>query len=145
MIIPRVYGDPRYEPWGRQRRAFFAQRARRATEILSACSGVVVNEPRGAFYLSLVFSEKLSDRMNLRIEDRKMEEFVQSRCPSGISLDRKFVYQLLGSKQICVVPLSGFVCDLPGFRVTLLERDDEKFERVFQSIADSVNEFIASA
>ncbi len=145
MIIPRVYGDPRYEPWGRQRRAFFAQRARRATEILSACSGVVVNEPRGAFYLSLVFSEQLSDRMNLRIEDRKMEEFVQSRCPVGISLDRKFVYQLLGSKQICVVPLSGFVCDLPGFRVTLLERDDEKFERVFKSIADSVNEFIASA
>ncbi len=55
------------------------------------------------------------------------------------------MYQLLGSKQICVVPLSGFVCDLPGFRVTLLERDDAKFEKVFSSIAESVNEFIASA
>jgi aspartate/methionine/tyrosine aminotransferase len=144
MIIPRVYGDPRYEAWGRQRRAFFAQRARRATEILSACQGVIVNEPRGAFYLSLVFSAQLNDSMNLRIEDRKMEDFLRQRCPEGMSLDRKFVYQLLGSKQICVVPLSGFVCDLPGFRVTLLERDDAKFEQVFQSIADSVKEFVAS-
>ncbi len=145
MIIPRVYGHPDYAEYCKSRRAFFAKRARRATEILGACNGVVVNEPRGAFYLSVVFNEKLSDRMNLRIEDRKMEEFLRQRCPPGISLDRKFAYQLLGQKQICVVPLSGFVCDLPGFRVTLLERDDAKFERVFTSIAESVNEFVASA
>ena len=145
MIIPRVYGDPRYEPWGRQRRAFFAQRARRATEILSRCDGVIVNEPRGAFYLSVVFSEELDSEMSLRIEDRKMEDFLRHRCPQGISLDRKFVYQLLGAKQICVVPLSGFMCDLPGFRVTLLERDDAKFEQVFKSIADSMVEFLGSA
>jgi hypothetical protein len=36
------------------------------------------------------------------------------------------------------------VCDLPGFRVTLLERDDATFERVFKTIADSVNEFMGS-
>jgi alanine-synthesizing transaminase len=145
MIIPRVYGDPRYEPWGKQRRAFFAQRARRATEILGACNGLIVNEPCGAFYLSVVFSEGLNEAMSLKIEDRKMEDFVRQRCPQGISLDRKFVYQLLGSKQICVVPLAGFVCDLPGFRVTLLERDDATFERVFKTIASSVNEFLASS
>ena len=83
--------------------------------------------------------------MNLRIEDRKVEDFVHQRCPQGISLDRKFVYQLLGSRQICVVPLSGFVCDLPGFRTTLLERDEAKFEQVFNSIAESIDEFLASA
>jgi len=144
MIIPRVYSDPRYEPWGKQRRTFFAQRARRATEILGACNGVTVNEPGGAFYLSVVFSEELNETMSLKIEDRKMEDFVRQRCPAGMSLDRKFVYELLGSKQVCVVPLSGFVCDLPGFRVTLLERDDAKFERVFRMIAESVNEFMSS-
>jgi aspartate/methionine/tyrosine aminotransferase len=145
MIIPRVYGDPRYEPWGKQRRAFFARRARRATEILGSCNGVTVNEPGGAFYLSVVFSDELNDAMGLKIEDRKMEDFLRQRCPQGMSLDRKFVYQLLGSKQVCVVPLSGFVCDLPGFRVTLLERDDATFERVFQTIADSVTEFMRSS
>lgn len=144
MIIPRVYGDRRYEPWGKQRRAFFAQRARRATEILGSCNGVTVNEPGGAFYLSVVFSDELNEAMSLKIEDRSMEEFLRQRCPQGMSLDRKFVYQLLGAKQVCVVPLSGFVCDLPGFRVTLLERDDATFERVFKTIADSVNEFMAS-
>jgi len=145
MIIPSVYGHPNYAAYGKARRTFFAKRAHRATEILGACNGVVVNEPRGAFYLSVVFNQELSDRMNLRIEDRKMAEFLHQRCPPGISIDRKFCYQLLGQKQICVVPLSGFVCDLPGFRVTLLERDDAKFEKVFASIAESVNEFVASA
>jgi aspartate/methionine/tyrosine aminotransferase len=145
MIIPRVFSDPRYEPWGKERRAFFARRARRATEILGACKGVTVNEPAGAFYLSVVFSDELNDAMGLKIEDRKMEDFLRQRCPQGMSLDRKFVYQLLGAKQVCVVPLSGFVCDLPGFRVTLLERDDATFERVFNTIADSVNEFVSSS
>lgn len=143
-VIPKIYSDPRYEEWGRERRAFFAKRARRATEILGACNGAIVNEPRGAFYLSVVFSEALNEQMTLKINDRRMEDFLRQRCPQGISLDRKFVYQLLGSKQICVVPLSGFMCDLPGFRVTLLERDDATFESVFRSIASSMQEFLSS-
>jgi aspartate/methionine/tyrosine aminotransferase len=144
MIIPRVYSDPRYEQWGRERRAFFASRARRATEILGASSNIIVNEPRGAFYLSAVFADELSDRMNLKIEDRRIEEFLKQRCPQGMLPDRKFVYELLGAEQICVVPLAGFMSDLRGFRVTLLERDDATFERVFRKIASAVDEFVES-
>jgi aspartate/methionine/tyrosine aminotransferase len=144
MIIPRVYADPRYEPWSHSRRAFFAARARQAKEILSTCPSLIVNEPHGAFYMSVVFAEELTERMGLHIEDRRVEEFVRERCTSGMSLDRKFVYELLGAHQICVVPLAGFVCDLHGFRVTLLERDDATFSRVFRTIASSINEFVAS-
>jgi len=143
MIIPRVYSDPRYEPWAQSRREFFARRARQAKEILSACPSLIVNEPRGAFYMSVVFGEELNDQMGLRIEDRRVEEFLRERCPAGMEPDRRFVYELLGAHQICVVPLTGFMCDLHGFRVTLLERDDATFTRVFRTIATSINEFVA--
>ncbi len=144
MVIPRIYSDPRFEAWGQKRRAFFAERARLATELLSQSPAIIVNQPRGAFYLSAVFNEELTGKMELRIENPKVEEFLRERCPEGMSLDRRFVYQLLGAHNICVVPLSGFVCDLPGFRVTLLERDDETFRRVFSTIAAAVNEFVKS-
>lgn len=144
MVIPRVYSDPRYEIWSSQRRAFFASRARQATEILRSSSALVVNEPRGAFYLSAVFAGELSERMQLNIEDRRIEEFLNQRCPDGMQPDRKFVYQLLGSEQICVVPLAGLMSNLRGFRVTLLERDDATFNRVFRTLASAVDEFVNS-
>lgn len=145
MIIPRVYSDPRYETWGKQRRDFFSARAKLAKELLGASPNIIVNEPRGAFYLSAVFSDELNEKMGLRIEDRRIEEYLKQRCPQGMLPDRKFVYELLGAEQICVVPLAGFMCDLRGFRVTLLERDDATFARVFRTIASSVDEFVNSA
>jgi alanine-synthesizing transaminase len=144
LIIPRVYSDPRFEVWGKERRAFFASRARRATELLSASPNLIVNEPRGAFYLSAVFSEDLDDQMGLKIEDRRVEEFLRQRCPQGMQPDRKFVYELLGAQQICIVPLAGFSSKLRGFRVTLLERDDEKFTHIMRTITHAVDEFVSS-
>ncbi len=145
MVIPRVYSDPRYESWGQQRRAFFASRARQATELLRTSPALIVNEPRGAFYLSAVFSDELSDRMSLKIEDRRVEEFLNQRYSQGMQPDRKFVYDLIGAAQICIVPLAGFMSDLRGFRTTLLERDDATFTRVFKTIASAVDEFVNSA
>ena len=40
-------------------------------------------------------------------------------------MDKRFVYYLLGAKGICVVPISSFCSELQGFRVTLLEEDEE--------------------
>lgn len=144
MVIPRVYSDPRFEEWSRQRRTFFATRARQATEILRSSPALIVNEPRGAFYLSAVFADELTDRMELKIEDRRVEEFLNQRCPQGMQPDRKFVYQLLGATQVCVVPLAGFMSNLRGFRITLLERDDATFTRVLRTIATAADEFVNS-
>jgi aspartate/methionine/tyrosine aminotransferase len=144
MVMPRVYSDPRYEAWSHQRRAFFASRAKQATELLSATPALIVNQPHGAFYLSAVFADELDERMNLKIEDRRVEEFLNQRCSQGMQPDRKFVYELIGAQQICIVPLAGFMCDLRGFRVTLLERDDATFTRVMKTIAAAVDEFVNS-
>ena len=46
---------------------------------------------------------------------------------------------------ICVVPLTGFNCDLKGFRVTLLESDEARFEHIFTIIRDRIREYLASA
>jgi len=142
MIIPRVFSDPRYQLWGQERRAFFSKRARRACELLSRAPALVVNEPKGAFYVSAVFADELSDRMHLGIEDRRVEDFIRDRCPVGIQPDRRFAYELLGAHQVCVVPLSSFMCDLQGFRGTLLERDDAIFDRVYGTLAEAVTEFV---
>jgi alanine-synthesizing transaminase len=144
MVIPRIYSDPRFEEWSRQRRLFFASRAKLATELLRASPALIVNEPRGAFYLSAVFSDELTERMELKIEDRRVEEFLSQRCPEGMQPDRKFVYQLLGATQVCVVPLAGFMSNLRGFRITLLERDDAAFARILRTIATAVDEFVNS-
>jgi aspartate/methionine/tyrosine aminotransferase len=49
-------------------------------------------------------------------------------------VDEKFCYWLLGETGVCVVPLSGFNTNILWFRMTLLEEDDEKFERILKLI-----------
>ena len=44
-----------------------------------------------------------------------------------------------------MVPLSSFATDLQGFRVTLLEKDEEEFTKIFKTIAASIKQYIQSA
>ena len=46
---------------------------------------------------------------------------------STLRTDKVFAYELLGSEGVCVVPLSGFSSPVDGFRMTLLEENDELF------------------
>ena len=53
---------------------------------------------------------------------------------------------LLASTGICVVPLStGFNSDLQGFRFTLLEADEGKFETLLFDLAAALRTYLASA
>jgi aspartate/methionine/tyrosine aminotransferase len=54
------------------------------------------------------------------------------------------VYYLLGAKGICVVPSTSFCTDLKGFRVTLLEEDEEELREVFTTIHDAIVEYLHS-
>jgi aspartate/methionine/tyrosine aminotransferase len=65
--------------------------------------------------------------------------------PEGTSVDKRFVYYLLGSTGVCVVPLTSFATELQGFRVTLLERDETVFRQVFTTIADSIKQYLESS
>jgi aspartate/methionine/tyrosine aminotransferase len=145
LIIPPVFSDSRYPGWQAERNKKYAERAKRATEIMRSCPGVIVNKPGGAFYFSVVFAEDLKEHMGLKIPDARVEGYVKYLTPPGVKADRKFCYQLLGSRNLCVVPLSSFVTEQQGFRSTLLEEDDATFERTYRALADAVKEFIESA
>ena len=70
-----------------------------------------------------------------------VEEWVQD--PS-MPFDQRFVYYLLGAKGVCVVPISAFASDLLGFRVTLLEEDEEERAQIFRKIKEGIMEYCIS-
>ena len=80
----------------------------------------------------------------LEIENPQVKQYLDTITES-VADDKRFVYYLLASKGICVVPLTGFCCDKKGFRVTLLETDDEKRKNTWNTIAESIRAYLASA
>jgi alanine-synthesizing transaminase len=142
MAIPRVMGDARYPAHLRARSKIFEARAAEAHAALSGMPGVRVNKPGGAFYMTIGFEPGvLNNRQTLPIADGRVKELVESLV-GGAANDRRFVYYLLGATGICVVPLSGFCCKRDGFRVTLLECDDEKRRWTFQTLAKAIREYL---
>ncbi len=144
LSIPRVMGDPRYPGHLRRRAGIFEARAREAHGILSAISGVRVNCPSGAFYVTVLFNDgALTDKQSLRIGNPEIRRMVEGLV-AGAPRDRRFVYYLLGAAGICVVPLSGFCCKRHGFRITLLECDDKKRAWTLNTLAAAVKEYLSS-
>jgi aspartate/methionine/tyrosine aminotransferase len=43
-----------------------------------------------------------------------------------------------------VVPLSSFATDLQGFRITLLEKDEQEFIKIFTTISQAIDRYLAS-
>ncbi len=144
-VIPRIMTNPNYEKWLKERNDFYSKRSHQLAEIFSKIDGVFVNPPDGAFYASIIFSAPLNQNMHLKISNPKVKDLIDSVCPSDSQPDHKFVYQLLGSRGICTVPLSSFVCNLQGFRVTTLEKDDAKFLSTYTAIGEAIREFLGSA
>ena len=142
-VIPDILGHPEYTSWQEKRNAFFKRRSEQIKEIFSDCPGVLVNAPSGAFYVSVVFKEKITNKMRLKIESQAVNQYISSLLNEKQQADFSFVYQLLGSKNICVVPLTSFVTDLQGFRCTLLERDDNRFLYVYRNLVEAIKEFLS--
>lgn len=161
-VIPPVMSDPRYETHLAERRKFYKKRAQKAYKIFKSVPGVVSPKTNGAFYVSAVFSARggslpagqagalggkngvLNQNQKLKIANEKIRKFVEEKTKNGVAPDKRFVYYLLGATGICVVPLSGFNCDLQGFRVTLLETDEKKFEWIYKTIAEKIKEYLSS-
>jgi len=142
--IPRILGDPRYQANLERRRAMYASRAKEAFDIFSGIDGVIVNQPQGAFYMTVLFEDHvLNDRQTLPVPDTKARRFIEEKI-KGVEVDKRFVYYLLGATGICVVPLTGFCCAKKGFRITLLEMDDEKRRWTWHTIARSIRDYSES-
>lgn len=144
LSIPPVMGDPRYQGHMEARRQLFAQRADEAYQIFSKVDGIKVIKPLGAFYMTVLFEDGvLTQQQKLIIGNPKIKELVETSV-EGLTLDKRFVYHLLGETGICVVPLTGFASNKNGFRVTLLEADDNKRRHTWKTISGSIEQYLSS-
>jgi aspartate/methionine/tyrosine aminotransferase len=143
-VIPSIMGDARYPGHIAHRNAVYEKRSRIAYGLLKDIPGIIVNQTNGAFYMTVMFRENaLTPDQKLAITNAKAKEMVE-RLVKDVALDKRFVYYLLAATGICVVPLTGFNCDLRGFRVTLLESDDAKFEWIFRTLREKITEYLQS-
>lgn len=143
LIIPKVLADKRYMRHLESEREKYKKRSELAYKILHDIPGVQVIKPEGAFYLTLMFKDKvLKQNKELRIKNKAVRKFIKKSTAKNISLDKRFAYYLLGATGICVVPLTGFESPLHGFRVTLLENDKAQFTRTLNSIRESIIEYL---
>jgi len=151
-VIPEVFSDKRYSEYLKKKSENYSKKADIAYKILSKVPGIIAPKPNGAFYMSVVFEDGvLSNGQTLPIENKKAKELVEElvgppheRGKQDISPDKRFVYYLMASTGICVVPLSGFNSDLYGFRITLLETDMDVFENTFNTVAEKIKQYVKS-
>jgi len=144
LSIPKVMGDKRYAQHLAQREAMYNARADELMEAFQGCDSIVLNKPGGAFYYTVMFKEDaLNNEQTLPIENDEVRKTIESMT-RGIEPDKRFVYYLMGSTGIVVVPLTGFQCTYHGFRATLLEHDDEKRAWILKTIRDSIEAYVGS-
>ncbi len=143
-VIPQLLCDPRYREYHEKRNKMYERKSVFAYDTLKKIDGIIVNQTDGAFYMTVAFKDGvLNEKQRLEISDGKIRNYIEE-ITQNVALDKRFVYYLLGSTGICVVPLTGFSCDLYGFRVTLLETDMERFEWIFLTIAKKVKDYLNS-
>lgn len=144
LAIPRVMGDARFAGHLDRREAMFEKRAREAYDMFKDCEYTVVNMPGGAFYFTVMFKDGvLNGNQSLKVENPKAREMLTKLVPN-VPPDKRFVYYLMAATGIVVVPLSGFQCSHDGFRITLLETDDEKRAWIFRTVRKAIDEYAAS-
>lgn len=144
LAIPEIMGDPRYKAYRQQTNENIGKRSKIISKILGSVPQLTFNETYGAFYNTIIFRNGvLKPGQKLKIADDKVRALVEDWTKGDIPLDKRFVYYLLGAKGVCVVPISSFCSELSGFRVTLLEENEEILVKTFNSIKEGVIEYLS--
>jgi len=140
-VLPMIISDEKYKPYLKEKSDDYSKKADIAYKVFRGVNGIIAPKPEGAFYMSIVFDDGiLNNGKKIHIEDEKIRGYIE-KISKDVSPDKKFVYYLMASTGICVVPLSGFNSDLYGFRITLLEPDKELFEKNLNKIAEKIREY----
>jgi alanine-synthesizing transaminase len=144
--LPIIFSHPEYHKYLKERIARYERMSNIAYDILKDVPGLMVNRTNGAFYMAVAFEEGLlNNRQTLPIANREVKDLVESLVDlPDVAPDKRFVYHILAHTGICIVPLSSFSTSLQGFRVTLLEKDENEFRKVFQTLAVKIGEYLAS-
>lgn len=151
VAIPKILGDARFKPYREMVNQRIGKRSKIIADILHTVPQLTFNETFGAFYNTIIFRDgTLKPDQTMKISDPKAKALVESwvNTPEGkplqsIQLDKRFVYYLLGAKGVCVVPISSFCSELQGFRVTLLEEDEDSLIKTFTAIRDGIVEYLS--
>lgn len=146
LAIPPILSDPRYQPYRNESNRRIGHRSKIITEILKPVPHIKFNETHGAFYNTIIFDDgALNNRQKLEIRNEAIRELVEEWVnDENCALDKRFVYYMLGAKGVCVVPSSSFCSNLKGFRVTLLEEDEEILVETFTRIRNALLEYFDS-
>ncbi|MDA3785340.1 MAG: pyridoxal phosphate-dependent aminotransferase [Deltaproteobacteria bacterium] len=147
MAFPAVVSHPEYPVYLQKRIDRYERCSNIAYDCLKKVAGIKVNRTNGAFYMSIAFEEGLlNHQQTLPIDNVAVADHIE-KLVSGdnVSLDKRFVYYLLGATGICVVPLSSFATELQGFRTTLLEPDEKTFRMIFATLAANIKLYLGSA
>jgi aspartate/methionine/tyrosine aminotransferase len=142
MVLPAILGDKRYPAHLIQRRSLYADRAQQAADILNAHPSLRVVKPKGAFYLSVTFSDSFMARpFTLAAQNPEAQALLDqelAQIPAN-DFDKRFCYQLMAATGVCTVPLTtGFNSTSHGFRITLLENDANVFKHTLELITNVV-------
>ena len=145
-VIPEIMRHPEYEPYLAERIARYEKMSNITYDYLSKIDALQVNRTNGAFYMAVAFKEGLlNNRQSIPIDNEDVREFVKGLVEQpGVSPDKRFVYHILAATGICVVPLSSFSTPQQGFRVTLLEKNEDECRRIYRTLKEKIEEYLAS-
>jgi aspartate/methionine/tyrosine aminotransferase len=145
LAIPKIFGDPRFKGYREETNNNIGRRSKIISDILGTVPQLTFNETFGAFYNTIIFREgTLKPHQKIVIKDAAVNKLVEGWVNQEIPLDKRFVYYLLGAKGVCVVPISSFCSELQGFRVTLLEEEEQTLIKTFTAIRDGIVEYLGS-
>ena len=141
MAIPAIMTHPNFQPHVEERCRRYQRAAEIAFDRFSKLEAITVGKPAGAFYLSIVINDGfLPKDGSLPIANSALRQFIESKVV-GATPESRFVYYLLAATGICVVPLSSFETPYQGFRMTLLERDLDRYSKIVDTIADAIEHY----
>jgi alanine-synthesizing transaminase len=145
VAIPKILGDPRFKSYREETNKNIGKRSKIIADILGTVPQLTFNETFGAFYNTIIFRDgTLKPNQKLKIENSQIRGLVESWLTPEMQQDKRFVYYLLAAKGVCVVPISSFCSELQGFRVTLLEEDEDTLVKTFTAIRDGIVEYMES-
>lgn len=147
LAIPRIMKNEQYPAFLEETKRKIGKRSAYLNEVFKDVPYIKFNQTNGAFYNTMIFKEGvLNPNQKLKIEDGRVQELLDNWfATSKMTLDKQFVYYLLAAKQVCIVPISSFSSDLLGFRITLLEENEQIIEETFRRIKEGVMEYCTSA
>jgi len=142
LALPIILGSEEFPAYRKDLNEKIGRRSKIITSILADLPELTFNETYGAFYNTIVFKVGvLKKGQSLVVADPKAKAILDTWLTDDMAHDKRFVYYLLAAKGVCVVPLSSFHSDLEGFRVTLLEENEELLTQTFGKVKEAVEEY----